>query len=108
MKQYILLLITIFYSLTVLAGEYTDSTNIKTDDSLHFTRNFSRKIDKVSSSRFYQMTYIGVPLTVGGIIVKSEDDHFRNNEAVINWRKENYNENSSMYQTGSGYNGSKT
>lgn len=78
MKQYILLLITIFYSLTVLAGEYTDSTNIKTDDSLHFTRNFSRKIDKVSSSRFYQMTYIGVPLTVGGIIVKSEDDHFRN------------------------------
>ncbi|MBS7155034.1 MAG: phosphatase PAP2 family protein [Sanguibacteroides justesenii] len=78
MKQYILLLITIFYSLTVLAGEYTDSTNIKRDDSLHFTRNFSRKIDKVSSSRFYQMTYIGVPLTVGGIIVKSEDDHFRN------------------------------
>ena len=69
MKQYILLLITIFYSLTVLAGEYTDSTNIKTDDSLHFTRNFSRKIDKVSSSRFYQMTYIGVPLTVGGIII---------------------------------------
>ena len=23
------------------------------------------------------MTYIGVPLVVGGLIVKSEDDHFR-------------------------------
>ena len=23
------------------------------------------------------MTYIGVPLVIGGLIVKSEDDHFR-------------------------------
>ena len=78
MKQYILLLITIFYSLTVLAGEYTDSIYIKTDDGLHFTKNFSRGIDKLSSSSLYQMTYVGVPLTVGGIIAKSEDAHFRN------------------------------
>ena len=41
------------------------------------TTNFSRRLDKFSSSRFYQMTYIGVPLIVGGLIVKSEDDHFR-------------------------------
>ncbi len=41
------------------------------------TTNFSRRLDKFSSSRFYQMTYIGVPLIVGGLIVKREDDHFR-------------------------------
>ena len=40
------------------------------------TTNFSRRLDKFSSSRFYQMTYIGVPLIVGGLIVKREDDHF--------------------------------
>ena len=38
---------------------------------------FQRTINKVTSSRAYQMTYIGVPLVVGGLIVKSEDDHFR-------------------------------
>ncbi|SDJ21029.1 PAP2 superfamily protein, partial [Bacteroides ovatus] len=48
-------------------------------DSLRIstTTNFSRRLDKFSSSRFYQMTYIGVPLIVGGLIVKREDDHFR-------------------------------
>lgn len=29
------------------------------------------------SSRFYRMTYVGLPLLVGGAIVKSEDDRFR-------------------------------
>lgn len=33
--------------------------------------------DSLPASRLYQMTYIGVPLVVGGVIVKSEDDHFR-------------------------------
>ena len=52
-------------------AERGDSLRIST------TINFSRRLDKFSSSRFYQMTYIGVPLIVGGLIVKSEDDHFR-------------------------------
>ena len=52
-------------------AERGDSLRIST------TTNFSRRLDKFSSSRFYQMTYIGVPLIVGGLIVKSEDDHFR-------------------------------
>ena len=33
--------------------------------------------DKFSSSRLYRMTYLGVPLVTAGLIVKSEDDHFR-------------------------------
>ena len=41
-------------------------------------KNFGQRLDKFSSSRLYQMTYIGVPLVVGGLIVKGEDDHFRN------------------------------
>ena len=52
-------------------AERGDSLRIST------TTNFSRRLDKFSSSRFYQMTYIGVPLIVGGLIVKREVDHFR-------------------------------
>lgn len=52
-------------------AERGDSLRIST------TTNFSRRLDKFSSSRFYQMAYIGVPLIVGGLIVKREDDHFR-------------------------------
>lgn len=51
-------------------AERGDSLRIST------TTNFSRRLDKFSSSRFYQMTYIGVQLIVGGLIVKREDDHF--------------------------------
>ena len=39
---------------------------------------FGQKLDKWTSSRLYQMTSIGVPLIVGGLIVKGEDTHFRN------------------------------
>jgi len=31
----------------------------------------------MASSRAFQMTYVGIPLVIGGLIVKSEDDHFR-------------------------------
>lgn len=34
-------------------------------------------INRVESSRAYQLTCVGVPLVVGGLMVKSEDDHFR-------------------------------
>ena len=52
-----------------------DSLNTERSDSLpiHVTNSFSKRLDRFSSSRFYQMTYIGVPLVVGGLIVKSEE-----------------------------------
>ena len=34
-------------------------------------------LERITASRAYQMTFIGVPLVVGGLIVKGEDDHFR-------------------------------
>lgn len=39
--------------------------------------HFQRTMDKITSSRAYQMTYIGVPLIAAGLIIKNEDDHFR-------------------------------
>ena len=38
---------------------------------------FGRRLDKWTSSRLYRMTSVGVPLVVGGLIVKGEDTHFR-------------------------------
>lgn len=38
---------------------------------------FGQEIDRLSSSRLYQMTYAGVPLVVSGLIMKSEDKNFR-------------------------------
>jgi len=58
---------------------FLSAQNLVEEDSLRVpaTSNFSKRLDRFSSSRLYQMTYIGVPLVVGGLIVKSEDDHFR-------------------------------
>lgn len=39
--------------------------------------SLSMKIDKLTSTKFYQMTYVSFPAIIGGLIVKSEDDHFR-------------------------------
>ena len=77
MKHFILLWICIVCSLPVLADGHTDSISVDSVDSIRFNNNFGRKLDRFSSSRFYRMVYIGVPLIVGGIVVKSEDDHFR-------------------------------
>lgn len=38
---------------------------------------FQRYLDKTTSSKAYQMTFIGVPLIAGGLIIKSEDSKFR-------------------------------
>lgn len=38
---------------------------------------FQYTMNKISNSRAYQMTYVGVPLVISSLIVKSEDDHFR-------------------------------
>ncbi len=35
-------------------------------------------LDRVASSQAFRMTYIGVPLVAGGLLIKCEDDHFRN------------------------------
>ncbi len=59
----------------MMAEELTDS--IPVANQSHQYSKETNKLDKIYSSRLYQMTYVGVPLVAVGIIVKSEDDHFR-------------------------------
>lgn len=79
MKKIALCIIGIYSFGLLSAQNPTNSQNSERSDSLsvHVTNSFSKRLDRFSSSRFYQMTYIGVPLVIGGLIVKSEDDHFR-------------------------------
>ena len=79
MKKIALCIVGIYSFALLSAQNPTDNQNTEKSDSLpiHVTNSFSKRLDRFSSSRFYQMTYIGVPLVIGGLIVKSEDDHFR-------------------------------
>lgn len=54
-------------------GEY-DTAPI---DTIEMTNKAAQKVDKITSSRLYKMTYVGVPLISAGLIVGSEDAHFR-------------------------------
>lgn len=47
-------------------------------DTLRLQRTDTQFLDRMASSRTFRMTYIGVPLVAGGLLIKSEDDHFRN------------------------------
>lgn len=44
--------------------------------SLSSWQEFQKRTDKVITNKAFQMTYIGVPLIIGGLVVKNEDDHF--------------------------------
>lgn len=80
MKKFIILFASLLCTATAWADEFPDSLSATTDNNSlyhHGTSSFGRKIDRLSSSRLYQMTYIGVPLIASGIIVKGKDDHFR-------------------------------
>ncbi|WP_321519702.1 phosphatase PAP2 family protein [uncultured Bacteroides sp.] len=46
-------------------------------NNLSSKESFKMKLDKITSSRAYRMTYISIPLIAVGLIVKGEDDHFR-------------------------------
>ncbi len=46
-------------------------------DTLHLWQRDGKFIDRLADSQAFRMTYIGVPLVAGGLIIKSEDDHFR-------------------------------
>jgi len=60
------------FSNNLLFYAQTDTVN-----NLPSRDNFKMKLDRITSSRAFQMTYIGVPLIAAGLIVKGEDNHFR-------------------------------
>lgn len=90
MKSIILLLLACICS-SVQAEEKDSVSSLRCADIMEIKpmNKFQRKMDKIAASRVYQMTYIGVPLVVGGLIVKSEDDHFRSlrNDYLPTFRK---------------------
>lgn len=62
------------------------------DDSINLSaarESFKIKLDRVTSSRTFQLVYIGAPLIAGGLIVKYGDDHFRSlrNEYIPTFRQ---------------------
>lgn len=64
-------------SLTAVGGELLDSVSTSCGEEKRLNYNRSGKLDRLTSSQVYKMTYIGVPLIIGGALVKGEDDHFR-------------------------------
>lgn len=46
-------------------------------DTLCLRQTNGKFVDRVTSSQAFRMTYVGVPLVAGGLLIKSEDDHFR-------------------------------
>ena len=68
--------VLVFSSNNIIAEDLKDSIPVTNQTHLYILKEES-KLDKFSSSRLYHMTYVGVPLVAAGLIVKSEDDHFR-------------------------------
>jgi hypothetical protein len=60
----------------ITAEDLTDSVSVVNQPHIYSSKE-TKILDKFSSSRLYQTTYIGAPLVAAGLIVKSEDDHFR-------------------------------
>lgn len=81
------LLLSFILCITTICATPSDSVLSSTSDSISFATNdslrnqevspFGKKIDNLTSSSLYQMTYVGVPLIIAGAIVKKEDTHFR-------------------------------
>lgn len=67
------------FSSNVFSTIANDSSRVMFPDSLSFfpMNHFQRRVDKVTSSRLFQMTYTGVPLVISALIVKGGDRDFR-------------------------------
>ena len=73
------------FSQTSTFTHRNDSSNLA---PLSTWGRIQRQTDKIITSNVFQMTYIGVPLIVSGLIIKNEDDHFQSlrNTYIPNFR----------------------
>lgn len=67
-------LISILCLVSTFASAQIDSSFYR---SLVKEKRFPSRFDKITSSKAYQMTCVGVPLVVGGLILKPTDTQFR-------------------------------
>jgi len=70
----VVITIYLLLSPSLIVNAQTDTTFRKVSPS-HMS--LSMKIDRLTSTKLYQMTYVSVPAIAGGLIVRSEEDHFR-------------------------------
>lgn len=77
--RFFITFISLLLTNNLAATTYIDSTkSVSAIDTVRANNlTFGKQIDKWSSTNLYQMTCVGVPLVVGGLIVKGEDSHFR-------------------------------
>jgi len=89
MKLFILLLLCGVSDMLQASDSIPPIQLIHSGVSLTKLNSFRQTVDKATGSRIYQMTYIGVPLIAGGLLVKNKDKHFRNlrNEYLPVFRK---------------------
>lgn len=79
MKKILLSLACWLFFLTV-SGEEPAGVFPSVRDSIESSfrpGRFGRRLDRFSSTPLYEAAYVGVPLVAAGLLVKSEDDHFR-------------------------------
>jgi len=88
------------FILLLSVGHLNAQTNVLslTQDSTLLNKppqwmSFQDKVNKIINKDAFQMTYIGVPLIIGGLIIKKEDDHFRNlRNSYIPYFKNHYDD----------------
>lgn len=73
------ILLACMFACSTIQAQVNDSTEVSpimysSYDSLS---HHARKLEEISDSRLFQMTYIGVPLILGGLIEKHQDTKFR-------------------------------
>lgn len=90
MKRFFLVIVVILYGISQKCFSHTIADSLSSGDTITIipegamtaedTMNMKGKakfLDRVSSSRLFKSTYIGVPLIVGGLIEKHQDTKFR-------------------------------
>lgn len=89
MRLFILLLLCGISDMLQASDSIPPIQLIHSGVSLTKSNSFRQTVDKATGSRIYQMTYIGVPLIAGGLLVKNKDKHFRSlrNEYLPVFRK---------------------
>ncbi len=85
-KQKIVFFLLFLQTVVAIQAQQADAFP---DSTTYLLSPFLQSIDKITSSKAYKMTFIGVPLVTGGLIVKGSDHYFRGlrNEYLERFRK---------------------
>lgn len=74
-RALLLLVLAVLFAPRHACGQIADSTGRTC--LVPASASYERRIDRRSSTRAYRMTFVAVPLIVGGLVMKPFDDDFR-------------------------------